>query len=297
MSVGFSTQQKRLASDLGRMMASLPPAEFKLSVVPPFTYDFSVLDRHIDRLDGAIFDLDGTLVVNNESVALDTIGNVHKEWLEATHGITDTRCYRCYAGMPLYRIRKTVGDHFRLEVPQSVEDEIMAIRKRSPLSNEPIKVHPFFKGLLDYLDNAGVPMCIATGSEPDRALRYVEAAGLKHYFDKDGSQWLFCGRKPDPKCYHDSIQSLAARRGITTPDPRRYISFEDSVSGVAAGVRADVNVLGHLFAEHISPSSHAETHTCMMAADVSAVILDKEMAVHAVDCVIKQCVPPRKPTL
>lgn len=287
-----STASRKSTSHTGSF-STAPTRQFRLSVVKPFEYDFSVLNPYINRLDGVIFDLDGTLVVNNESIALDSIGNVHKEWLEATHGITDTRCYRCYAGMPLHRIRKTVGDHFGVEVPQSVEDEIMAIRKQSPLPNESVKVHPFFRGLLEYLDNAGIPMCIATGSEPDRALRYVEAAGLKHYFDKDGSQWLFCGKKPDPKCYNDAIQSLSARRGITDPDPTRHLGFEDSISGGVAGVRANANVIGHLFAEQIAPSNHAETHNGMMAADVAAVILDKEMAVHAVECVIKQCVKPR----
>lgn len=258
-------------------------------------YDFSPIIPYLHKLDGAIIDLDGTAVINNECSALDQIGRVFQDFLRVKHNIVDTSLnYRRFAGMPLPLIRQTVGDLYDVNVPKKIEQDIKNLRSISPLPGEDVRVHPFFQGLFTLLDQHHIPMRIATGSEEDRAVRYADAANLRSFFDKGKGPWLFAGHKPAPDCVLAAVDSLARDRKGMTADPDRILAFEDSTSGVTAEAAAGVHVIGHLLAEHIDPADHRERHISMMEAGACAVIRREDQAVHAVACVLSQLIPARR---
>ena len=80
-------------------------------------------------------------------------------------------------------------------------------------------------------------MGVASNAEPANVELIVEEAGIRCYFQAivDGHQ--VANPKPDPEIY----LKVAAVLGIA---PANCIVFEDSPSGVAAGVAAGMRVIG-----------------------------------------------------
>jgi len=93
-------------------------------------------------------------------------------------------------------------------------------------------------GLRDFLDEyRGVPMGIASNAEPANVDLIVEEAGLRPYFQAivDGHQVVH--PKPNPEIYLKVADVL----GIS---PANCIVFEDSHTGVEAGIAAGMRVVG-----------------------------------------------------
>ncbi|MDX9689103.1 MAG: HAD family phosphatase [Proteobacteria bacterium] len=281
--------------------------------------DFSPWDPFIHRVDGVIFDLDGTLIINNEVAALDLIGDVFKDFLKAKHGITDKRCYRPYAGMGLDAIRRCVGEYYEVNIPASIEDDIFMARKKTPFPDEEVVVHPFFRGSVEYYHENNIMLRIATGGELDRAMRYIKAAGLApffteeraidaaielcerspnalaHYMEHGVDNWLFYSKKPNNRSYLQAIASM--QRVNPSVSVQRVICYEDSVSGISAGHSSSVHSIGHQLATHLptEKQSRINHHINLCQAGASAVIRNERLAVHAVECVLCQDVPERNP--
>jgi len=93
---------------------------------------------------------------------------------------------------------------------------------------------------LDALDAAGVPRCLASGSDHERIRRSLRAAGL---LDRFPEATIFSAEdvehgKPAP----DLFLHATAQMGF---DPTSTVIVEDSPTGVQAGVAADMRVLGY----------------------------------------------------
>lgn len=94
------------------------------------------------------------------------------------------------------------------------------------------------KGLREFLQaNASRPIGLGTNAEKANADFALETAGIRKYFRTEVNGWMVPNAKPAPDIYLKVAENL----GVA---PRNCIIFEDSFSGVAAGLAAGARVVG-----------------------------------------------------
>lgn len=94
------------------------------------------------------------------------------------------------------------------------------------------------KGLREFLQaNAERPIGLGTNAEKANADFALETAGIRQFFRTEVNGWMVPKAKPAPDIYLKVAQNL----GLA---PRNCIIFEDSFSGVAAGLAAGARVVG-----------------------------------------------------
>lgn len=124
-------------------------------------------------------------------------------------------------------------------------DEIMKHKKGlfeewlKEISTIPIRI-----GVFDFLEEAkrrGLKMIIATSTEPDLALYYIEKSGLGEIFSLDQGNIVTAGpdikHKPEPDIYNESARRMRISRNF-------QLIWEDSVRGVTSGIRSGGKVIG-----------------------------------------------------
>ena len=93
--------------------------------------------------------------------------------------------------------------------------------------------------LLEHLEDARVPTCVASSGTHDRMRRTLGLTGLRDRFDnRIFSATEVAHGKPAP----DLFLHAAARMGV---EPQGCVVIEDSVYGVRAGVAAGMTVYGY----------------------------------------------------
>jgi beta-phosphoglucomutase family hydrolase len=178
-----------------------------------------------------LFDMDGVIVDSNP---------VHREAWEAfnlRYGVTTTQAMheRMYGKRNDEIVRDFFGD--------ALSDEEVAARgyAKEALYREMVSgriEHMLVPGLREFLErHRNLPMGVASNAEPANIALFLDGAGLRRYFQAvvDGHQ------VSRPKPYPDIYLRAAEILGI---DPGDSIVFEDSHSGVAAGLAAGMRVIG-----------------------------------------------------
>ena len=176
----------------------------------------------------ALFDMDGVLI--------DTRQEVTAYWLAlaAQHGVQisdiefEQHVYGCSAGHTF----TTLFPH--LSAAQ-LEDAYVRMAAHSA-SQTYTPVAGAFE-LVRGLRQAGVPIALVTGAEPNKVAsvtRQIDLAGL--FSTVITAQDIYHG-KPDPECY-----LLAARRLGALPE--RCLVFEDALSGAQAALAAGTTCIG-----------------------------------------------------
>lgn len=93
-------------------------------------------------------------------------------------------------------------------------------------------------GLREFLAaNAERPIGLGTNAEQANADFALETAGIRNYFRSEVNGWMVANPKPAPDVY----LRVADELGLS---PRNCIIFEDSRSGVSAGLAAGARVVG-----------------------------------------------------
>jgi HAD superfamily hydrolase (TIGR01509 family) len=99
-------------------------------------------------------------------------------------------------------------------------------------------------GIHEALDAIDIPVCVASGSAPDRLEVSLRVTGLSARFGQNVFSSVTVGRgKPAPDLF------LFAARQMGT-QPERCLVIEDSIPGVQAAVAAGMFVLGFCGASH-----------------------------------------------
>ena len=180
------------------------------------------------RFEGAIFDLDGTLVQSE---------HLHRQsWIEPLSEIgiaVDADAYfRDFAGKPGMDI---IRDHIGLSgtaaiaLYNRVTDNYwtLAVEQVSPTA-----------GLIDYLQAiAPIPKAVCTSAQRESAVRMLDLLGLGPRFAAVVTASDVTRGKPDPEPFR-----LAAER-ISVPGDR-CVAFEDSANGLIAARGAGMFCVG-----------------------------------------------------
>ncbi len=180
-----------------------------------------------------VFDCDGVLVdtevlqVAVEAEILTDLGwamepeEVVRRWMGRT------------AAVQAADVRERLGDDGARRYEELSRQQIHDAFERDLVEVEGVSV------LLDVLDEAGIPMCVASSGSHERMRRTLGITGLADRFPGRIFSALEVEHgKPAP----DLFLHAASRMGV---EPRRCVVLEDSVYGVQAGVAAGMRVLGY----------------------------------------------------
>lgn len=178
------------------------------------------------KIKGAIFDMDG-LMIDTEKLYL-------RFWKQAAadfgYNMEDRHVFAIRSLARKYSVSKLKG-FFGEDFPT---EEVR--RRRTELINEHIEKHGIeikqgLFQLLDYLKNNGIKLAVATATQRERALLYLDMINAESYFDA-----IICGDmiengKPDPDIYLTAAAQLDL-------EPNECAAFEDSPNGIRSAFSA-----------------------------------------------------------
>ncbi|MCX6081743.1 MAG: beta-phosphoglucomutase family hydrolase [Chloroflexi bacterium] len=178
-----------------------------------------------------IFDMDGTLVHNmpfHNQAWQDTLADAGvqidmEEFNRATTGKKSAEI-----------VRLMIGNQLRdSEVTYWLERKEALYRESFANCREPL---PGLLHLLEQAHDIGIPMAVATASQPENISFILDELNIRRYFTAVvGGQDVQFG-KPDPEIFLKSARTL----GI---EPARCLVFEDALGGIEAARRAGMDAV------------------------------------------------------
>ena len=126
-------------------------------------------------------------------------------------------------------LKERFGEEFSYRKVRARRIELM----EEHIERNGLKTKPFLRLLLDYLDKNGYKKAIATSTDYERTVTYLQMTGLENRFDV-----VCCGPsvehgKPKPDIYLFTVQKLGLR-------PCECLAVEDSPNGIISAYDAGV---------------------------------------------------------
>lgn len=187
------------------------------------------LKDKLSNTEAVIFDLDGTLV---DSMWI--WKSIDEEFL-GMHGLALPHdLQKSLGGMSFTETAVYFKERFRL--PQALEEikdcwNAMAFEKYE----KEVPLKPGAKEFLDYLQQSGIRMGIATSNSRQLAELVIESRGIGGYFDIITTGCEVANGKPSPDIYLKAAKHLSAK-------PDACVVFEDIPEGILAAKRAGMYV-------------------------------------------------------
>jgi HAD superfamily hydrolase (TIGR01549 family) len=179
-----------------------------------------------------IFDCDGTLV-DSEPLAKAAWGRVLPRY-----GLEPTRDdWEAMFGRPYDAIYPYLAERASLPPPDALWDEFVEVLFAS-IDIDLVTFDDAAEAVRE-LHRRGIPLGVASSSPRDRLDRTLQRCGLVDYFDVTVAGDEIDNGKPAP----DMFLEAARRLGV---DPLECVVVEDSPTGVAAAVAANMTVVGVL---------------------------------------------------
>jgi len=206
-----------------------------------------------------IFDCDGVLV-DSEMIGC----RIDAECLtEAGFPITAAEIYERFIGLTIDTQLTLLRQERGWDLPPDLATTIRG-RVLAAFTTE-LQAIPGITAALDAL--AGMPVCVASSSQPVRIRHSLGLTGLAARFEPN----IFSATQvPRSKPAPDLFLFAAARMGVP---PARCLVVEDSIPGVTAGRAAGMEVVGFTGGSHCRPG-HAEQLRAVGADHVIARMAD-----------------------
>ena len=175
--------------------------------------------------DAVIFDMDGLLVDS------ETVWHIAETDLIASFGYEYTDEVRAnIIGMRIDEFMVYLRDHYQLE-PSVHELSKMLVDDMLRLIPTEVKPQPGAKEVIDYVQERGWPLAIASSSPVSIIDATVKAQGWTDVFKVRHSAENEAFGKPAPDVYLTAARSLGV-------DPANCLALEDSPNGARAAVKA-----------------------------------------------------------
>lgn len=180
--------------------------------------------------EGAIFDLDGTLI-DTERLAIATgYAALEPFGLPLTPGLFEGLVGRDEATVARV-VAATYGNRFPF---LEFSDRWNALFHQK--LDEGVPLRPGVLDLLEILAGRGLPCAVATSSRRESALKKLSMTGLDRYFDTVVTFDCITSPKPAPDPFLEAARRLSL-------SPARCIAFEDSDTGAASARAAGMTVV------------------------------------------------------
>lgn len=180
---------------------------------------------------GAIFDMDG-LMIDTEKLYL-------KYWKQAAadfgYKMEDNHVFAIRSLARKYSIPKLkgfFGDDFPTEEVRSRRTELI----NSHIEKHGIEVKKGLFELLDYLKSNGIKLAVATATQRDRTLMYLDKINAINYFDSIICGDMVTNGKPEPDIY----LTASAQLGLL---PNQCVAYEDSPNGIKSAFSAGCHAI------------------------------------------------------
>lgn len=180
---------------------------------------------------GVIFDMDGVIVHSNPAhkkaiqIFCEKHGqNVSQDFLET----------RLYGRTNKEWIPELFGDISPDTLKKLADEKEQLFRDLFTPEDHVVEgIHTF----LEELNSQDIPLAVATSAPGENADYILSQLSIEEYFDTVLDSSDVSKGKPDPEVYLKAAKALGKR-------PEHCFVFEDSVSGVQAGLRSGANVVG-----------------------------------------------------
>ena len=189
----------------------------------------------IKNFEGAIFDLDGTLI-NSGGYSNTMWSNIGEKYLNDSSFRPNREDDKATRTMLLREIMKFIHEKYKAgesfeELYDYVKDGI-----RNYYANEVTPkegVIPF----LDYCLEHNIKMCIASATEKDEIMIAVKSCGLEKYFPVILSCADVGKGKECPNIFNEALKALGT-------SPEKTWVFEDSLTAIKTAGKAGLNTVG-----------------------------------------------------
>lgn len=183
------------------------------------------------KLTAAIFDLDGTIIENEEvygkafKKVLGRLGVEVDDEMPHTGGIGVEENWPRLIKKHNIKTKKT-----KKELGQETQEEYFKLLDQVKLKDGFIE---FVKGLRD----SGMKTALATSNTWSVVEKIFDTHRIESYFDSVTTGEEVLGKKPDPDIFIKSVKKLNI-------EPEECVIFEDSTAGIEAAKRAGIKVIG-----------------------------------------------------
>lgn len=212
-------------------------------------------------LKGVLFDFNGTLLFDN-AMHVEAFRLVFEKYgLPAP--TEDFLIRNCFGRTNATIYRENFNPHATREETACFAQQKEALYKSFCLAHpELFHLANGVAELLNALQEAHIPFCLATGSDWGNVSFYLEHLGLERWFSTDNMLWengTFPG-KPAPDIY----RLAAAKLGLT---PAECLVYEDGTSGILAANRAGAGAVITVYEESYPSPLNAETKVAAVYHD------------------------------
>lgn len=187
-------------------------------------------------INNIIFDFDGVLV-DSEILA----GRAFSQYLAGRNiNLSEQEFSKTYAGNKLIEVVSKLSSRFNIKNQKVFFEDVMTLAHTN-YTNDLTAV----SGVKKFLDIINQKKLICSNSGKQRIIDGLKKVNLNKYFDKKNifSFDMVQNPKPKPDIYLAAIKNT----GIKSDDT---IILEDSITGVRAGVEANIKVIGVTIGEH-----------------------------------------------
>lgn len=207
----------------------------------------SNLQKLMDSMQYAIFDLDGTLI--DSMSAWSQLG---ENYLKQKGIVPDNNLKKKLKTMSLAQSSKYFTKHYRLpNDSDSLLREMLAMITEEYHQKIPLK--PYAKEFLEALYQNGIRMCIATASEKSLALPALERLEILPYFEFILTCSDIGKSKETPDIFYEAMHRLGGNQTNT-------VVFEDSYFSILSAKQGKFPVIG-IYDEYARPEEAAIRET------------------------------------
>lgn len=195
------------------------------------------MDGPDGNIELVIFDCDGVLV-DSEPLAIRVLRQTIKEFGVQ---VSEEEAYTKFLGRSLGTVSNILSDEYGI----SLDVDALARMRERLYALFRTELHPT-KNVLAALKSLGVPLCVASSSQPERISLSMEITGLGQYFGENiFSATMVENGKPAP----DLFLYAAAQMGVQAD---KCLVIEDSPTGIQAGQAAGMQVFAYTGGTHMA---------------------------------------------
>lgn len=187
------------------------------------------MNRNIIK--GAVFDMDG-LMIDTEKLYL-------RYWKQASadfgYDMQDEHVFAIRSLARKYSVPKLkgfFGENFPTEEVRARRTELI----NAHIEKHGIEVKKGLFELLDYLKSNRIRLAVATATQRDRTMLYLNKINIINYFDTIICGDMVINGKPDPEIYLTASAQLCLA-------PQQCVAYEDSPNGIKSAYSAGCHAI------------------------------------------------------